>query len=247
MNRIIFKVFFLTENRKLKVTPINPGGVSMASMENREPFCSDLSHSVPSIFVSAPLLINFTNTAFSRLIPHLQPRFWAFLRRKDSVLEDWLRSRWTGKNNPEDLVLNEKGSVSWQNVWKELTALLRSWLCFSLWFSCQLSTAHCGSKKSIYIHVCVHGACVVQHIVGELCSRFKPLSSLQRSSSLSSPRCLFLSEWSNRFTWSRRSSTPGAGRTCSCCLSRSNDTFRRLNTLTRSCSSGSLENSVTGR
>ncbi len=49
----------------------------------------------------------------------------------------------------------------------------------------QLSIAYCGSKKSIYIHVCVHGTCVVEHFVGDLCSRFKPLSTLHLSVLLS--------------------------------------------------------------
>ena len=49
----------------------------------------------------------------------------------------------------------------------------------------QLSIAYCGSKKSIYIHVCVRGTCVVEHFVGDLCSRFKPLSTLHLSVLLS--------------------------------------------------------------
>lgn len=62
------------------------------------------------------------------------------------------------------------------------------------------------------MHVCVLSACVVEHFVGDLCSRFKPLSTLHLCSSLSlplslfvfpslsHPHSLFLFEWSNRDT-----------------------------------------------
>lgn len=49
------------------------------------------------------------------------------------------------------------------------------------------SIAYCGSgkKKYLYACVCVHGTCVVEHFVGDLCSRFKPLSTLHPSVLLS--------------------------------------------------------------
>lgn len=78
----------------------------------------------------------------------------------------------------------------------------------------QLSIAYCGSKKSTYIHVCVHSTCVVEHFVGDLCSRFKPLStlhlsvllslSLSISLYLSHSHSLFLFEWRNRYTLNGR-------------------------------------------
>lgn len=66
--------------------------------------------------------------------------------------------------------------------------LLYQYLCLIF----QLSIAYCGSKKSIYIHVCVLSACVVEHFVGDLCSRFKPLSTLHLCSSLSLSLSLFV-------------------------------------------------------
>ena len=86
-----------------------------------------------------------------------------------------------------------------------------------MWFF-QLSTAYCGSKKSIYIHVCVHSACVVEHFVGDLCSRFKPLSSPSLFFSLCVllSHSLFLFEWSNRYTLTiKQSSIPDIDCRCS--------------------------------
>lgn len=58
--------------------------------------------------------------------------------------------------------------------------------------------------KTVFMFTCVRGTCVVEHFVGDLCSRFKPLSSLHPSVlSLSLP---LSAERRNRSTVKLRSS-----------------------------------------
>lgn len=50
--------------------------------------------------------------------------------------------------------------------------------------------------KTVFMFTCVCGTCVVEHVVGDLCSRLKPLSSPSLHPSLSPSLSLSLSQLS---------------------------------------------------